>query len=191
MLHRFLSETRFYDFLLTVDRDLAEEARGECCGCGGRLHCADYPRKPRGGPADLSQEHNQRFSFCCARHGCRQRRTPPSVRFLGRKVYFGAVVVIVTAMLHGPNSRRVTELQRILGAGWHTIDRWRRWWLDVFAESPFWRAVRGHFAVPVDMGRLPYSLWARFGGDAEQRLVSTLRLLSPMSTNAPSVIAPG
>jgi len=31
-----------------------------------------------------------RFSFCCARDGCRTRKTPPSFRFLGRKVYLAA-----------------------------------------------------------------------------------------------------
>ncbi len=188
MWHSFLSDTRFYDFLLSVDRDLAEIVRGGGCKCGGPLHTANYPRKPRGGPAGLSRAHGLRFSFCCGRRGCRQRCTPQSVRFLGRKVYFAAIIVMATAMQHGPNTRRVTELQRLLGVGWHTIDRWRHWWLDVFAESPFWRAAQGHFASPVDMGCLPYSLLARFGGDAELRLVSTLRFISPMTTNAPSVI---
>jgi hypothetical protein len=40
---------------------------------------------------------NHRFSFCCDRDGCRNRATPPSVRFLGRKVYLGAVVMLISA----------------------------------------------------------------------------------------------
>ncbi|NLS97786.1 MAG: hypothetical protein GXX96_37065 [Planctomycetaceae bacterium] len=37
------------------------------------------------------------------RDGCRKRTTPLSVRFLGRKVYLGAVVVLVAAMRQGPS----------------------------------------------------------------------------------------
>jgi len=33
--------------------------------------------------------------FCCAVDGCRSRATPPSLRFLGRKVYLAAIVVLV------------------------------------------------------------------------------------------------
>ena len=87
MHHRLLREADFWEFLLTVDQDLADAACQEGCSCGGRLHCAKYPRKPRGGPADLPPKYGYRLSFCCDRDGCRKRLTPPSVRFLGRKVY--------------------------------------------------------------------------------------------------------
>ena len=184
MWHRFLSDSRFFEFLLAIDVDLAEAVHREPCECGGALHCGHFPRKPRGGPVDLGPEHDVRFSFCCSRRGCRQRHTPPSVRFLGRKVYFGAIVVMATVMLHGPNPRRVAELQRCVGVDWHTIDRWRRWWREIFAESSFWQGARGRFALPVDIERLPYSLWARFGGDTQGRLVSTLRFLGPVSNTS-------
>ena len=36
--------------------------------------------------------------------------TPPSVRFLGRKVYLGAVVILISAMRQGPTPRRFLEL---------------------------------------------------------------------------------
>jgi hypothetical protein len=38
------------DHLFSVDQDVAETARRQGCPCGGRLHRADYPRKPRVGP---------------------------------------------------------------------------------------------------------------------------------------------
>jgi hypothetical protein len=41
------------------------------------------------------------LSLCCSRDGCRRRMTPPSVRFLGRRVYLGAVLVLVSAMQQG------------------------------------------------------------------------------------------
>ena len=53
MYHDLLRDARFWLFLVDVDRDLAETARQQACPCGGRLHRADYPRKPRGGPRDL------------------------------------------------------------------------------------------------------------------------------------------
>ena len=76
-----------WPFLLSVDKDLAECARRNGCPSGGRLHYADYPRAPRSGLGDLPNAYRYRFSFCRDRDGCRKRVTPPSVRFLGRKVF--------------------------------------------------------------------------------------------------------
>ena len=87
MYHDLPRTARFWSFLLTVDQDLAEETRKKACPCGGRLHSANYLRKPRGTPVRLPEQECLRFSFCCDRDGCRKRATPPSVRFLGRKVY--------------------------------------------------------------------------------------------------------
>ena len=84
-----LATARFWSFLLAVDQDLAEETRKKACPCGGRLHSANYPRKPRGTPVQLPERECLRLSFCCDRDGCRKRVTPPSVRFLGPKVYSG------------------------------------------------------------------------------------------------------
>ena len=83
-----LTDASFHQQLLEFDRDLAATTRdGGCRICGGRLHSARFPRKPRGVlPRDLSGEYNQRFSFCCAETECRTRATPPSLRFLGCKV---------------------------------------------------------------------------------------------------------
>ena len=80
-------------------------------------------RKPRGGPP-----WEVRFSFCCAKEGCRRRHTPGSVRFLGRRVYAGLIVVLVSAMLHGLNPERVQRLRKVLGIDWRTLGRWRQWW---------------------------------------------------------------
>jgi hypothetical protein len=109
------------------------------------------------------------------------------VRFLGRKVYFAAVVVLATAMLHGTNAKRVARIREWLYVSWDTLDRWRRWWRDAFAKSSYWRATRGRFASPVDVATLPHSLLARFGGTHETRLVCALRLICPLTTTS----APG
>ena len=54
MWHALLRDTRFFDLLYALDRDLADQTRSQGCPCGGRLDQAHYPRKPRGGPANLS-----------------------------------------------------------------------------------------------------------------------------------------
>jgi hypothetical protein len=106
MYHELPRSATFWLFLFSVDQDLAQSAREKACPCGGRLHRANYLRKPRGAE-DLPEDYGYRFSFCCARDGCRKCVTPPSVRFLGRKVYLFAVVVLVSAMRQGPSPRLI------------------------------------------------------------------------------------
>jgi hypothetical protein len=68
--HALLRDASLYDQLLTFDHDLAAEARAAGCAfCGGILHSARYPRKPRGGLDDLGPEYTTRLSFCCAADG--------------------------------------------------------------------------------------------------------------------------
>lgn len=181
MWHALLRDTRFFELLTTLDQDLAEQARAQGCSCGGRLHRADYPRKPRGGPAGLSPEQEKRRSFCCHRDGCRSRTTPPSLRFLGRRVYFGVVVVLVTAMAQGMTPRRVGQLRAQLGIDRRTLARWRRWWREHFPTSAFWREHRARFSPPVSADGLPGALVDRFPprGDPNA-IVSLLRLLAPL-----------
>jgi len=71
--------------------------------------------------------------------------TPPSVRFLGRKVYLGAMVILVMAMEHGLNARRRKQLIEQLDLYPQTLARWRRWWREIFPASRCWQANRGHF----------------------------------------------
>ena len=46
MSHTPLIYARVWQLLLTIDRELAAEARETGCACGGRLHSARYRRKP-------------------------------------------------------------------------------------------------------------------------------------------------
>ena len=185
MYRALLRDARFYEFELEVDRQRLAEARAEGCErCGGVLHSADFRRKPRGGPAALGEDGDKRFSLCCAREGCRGRCTPPSLRFLGRKVYLGAVVVVVSAMRHGATPDRVRKLRDLLGVSRRTVERWRAWWRETFAESPFWRIASAAFMPPVQTSLLPASALERFPGDDEARLVGLLRLLGPITGGA-------
>jgi hypothetical protein len=182
MYHDLLGRASFWSFLLAIDRDLAERARQKNCSCGGRLHRADYPRKPRGGK-DLSEEYGYRLSFCCDRDGCRKRVTPASVRFLGPKVYLGAVVVLIAAMQQGPSPKRVAELSELIGADRRTIARWRVFWTEHFPQTSFWKVARGAFRVAVEAGRLPLALVEAFlqPEDSGRSLGRLLSFLSPIT----------
>ena len=177
-----LADTRFHDLLLACDRDLADECRAEGCElCGGRLHSARYPRKPRGRGCRLGPEHDQRFSFCCAVDGCRSRDTPPSLRFLGRRVYVAAIVVLIAILQHGATDARMERLSEVVRIDRRTAERWRRWWRDIFTATPFWQIARARFMPPVDQARLPAALIERFTGDDADQLVGLLRFIAPIS----------
>jgi hypothetical protein len=172
-----------------IDGDVAERVRLAGCPCGGRLHHADYPRMPRAKPGAPWRSKDRRTSFCCALDGCRHRRTPPSVRFLGRKVYVGAVVTMVTVLRHGPTPERLERLREIFGMCARTVRRWRLWWKETFVASAFWRGARGLFAPAVPEADLPASLLERFSGDGAERLCAALRFVSPVTTSSCSTIA--
>ena len=166
-----------------IDADLAAKARAAGCPeCGGRLDVANYPRKPRGADG-LGEEYDVRASFCCAVDGCRRRRTPPSVRFLGRKVYVGAVVVLASALARGPTKTSTTKLSALLGITRRTLARWCRWWSTTFSASRFWESVRGRFVPVVDITTLPSSVLSRMTATGDEpALVALLHLLAPIST---------
>lgn len=181
MYQRVLTDVRLFELLWRIDQDLAREARERGCGrCGGRLDRADYPRKPRGLPQELGNDH-VRPCQCCAAEGCRRRITPPSARFLGRRVYVGAAIVGITALQPGARRSEVRALQEWVGASRRTLARWRRWWRATFAKSGFWRGARGRLRTPVPARELPGGLLRRFAGNHQTRLIAALRFLSPIT----------
>lgn len=181
MCHAVLQDPKLYCFLLLIDEDLAAQARAAGCACGGVLHSARYPRKPRGAPRGLPDQFESRLSFCCA--VCRRRNTPDSVRYLGRRVYLAAVVVLVSAMRYGLSAKRAHGLAQYTRVPRRTVECWRRWWLDQFVHTSFWKAACARFVPPLQTGALPASLLERFSGeDIHTRLIQTLRFCSPLST---------
>jgi hypothetical protein len=185
-----LADATLFDALLTIDHDLATTAQaGGCLHCGGRLHHSDYPRKPRGGPATLGPAYDRRTSFCCA--ACRTRLTPASVRFLGRKVYLGVVVLLACVLRQGPTPWRVARLREQLGVSADTLARWHRWWRDVFVRTAFWQALRARFAPAIEEDDVPRSLLERFTGDACLQVIAALRVLSPLTTTSAGTLGEG
>ena len=182
MYATLLADTRFHDFLLACDRDLADDCRAEGCeACSGPLHVANYSRKPRGRACRLGPEHDRRFSFCCAVDGCRSRETPASLRFLGRRVYVAAIVVLIAILQHGATDTRMQRLSEVVRDDRRTAERWRRWWSETFTATPFWQIARARFMPPVEQTHLPTMLIGRFTGDDTDRLVALLRFLGPIT----------
>ena len=186
MSHGLVSDPRLYVALMHVDDALAAEAREGGCGCGGRLHRADYPRKPRGGPVGLGPEYGWRRSFCCDADGCRKRTTPASVRFLGRRVYLAAVVVLVAVMRHGVTPARWAQLTAYVGVSRRTLGQWRDWWLRTFPATTVWARVCGRLIPPPATDTLPTSWWSRLSHCAEpERVQWMLDWLLPLTTLSP------
>lgn len=179
-MEKLLRDSKLHVFLEQVDEDFAAEVQSMGCQhCGGVLHRGDYSRKPRGGPS-----WDRRYSFCCSRDGCRKRATPPSVRFLGRKVYVGIVVVLVSAMLHGPSDRRLKRLQQELSIDRRTLKRWREWWTEIFVQSALFKAKRGRFIGRMGEGRMPLELVEAFGAHVIDGMVKLMKFLSPITTGS-------
>lgn len=175
------TDEKLPQLLEKIDTEMAEEVRGKGCRfCGSTLHRGDYPRKPRGVAVG-----EKRLSWCCSGRDCRRRHTPPSVRFLGRRVYAGFVVVLLSAMRHGLNAERIERIRQVLGVDARTLERWRQWWLESFAGSAFWKAARARFTPPLDEARLPWSLCVRYEVERRDRLLDLLRFLAPITVSAP------
>jgi len=183
LYQRLLGHERIRKFLLRCDHELAEEIRREGCPrCSGRLHQANYLRKPRGD--DSAPGPVFRLSFCCGVEGCRKRATPRSLRFLGRKVYLGLTVVIAGVLGQGGSGVGAGQLQKLIGVSRRTLRRWRGWWTTLLVESRFWQAARGRFQTPISAADLPRDLLDRFPGNARDRVTALLRFLSPLTTNS-------
>jgi hypothetical protein len=185
-----LADAKFHEQLLVFDRDLAASARtARCWLCGGTLHSASFGRKPRGGPPGLGQDYAERFSFCCAVDGCRKRTTPPSLRFLGRKVYLATVVTLISAMLLGTTPARLVRLSTVPGIDRRTLTRWRAWWRSTFTDRHFAPIAKAAFMPPLEIAGLPVSLLDRFAGGIEQQLNGLLRFLGPLTGGASAIHA--
>ena len=179
--HALLQNPKFFSLLLQIDNDLAAQTRATSCPCGGVLHKADYPRKPRGCPPEVRPDFETRFSFCCTR--CRKRTTAVSVRFLGRRVYLGLIVALMPVR-RATLSAAAVQLFEAIGVPERTIARWRHWWLQVFPATTLWQASSARFMPPVQIGLLPTSLMARFAGPATEAAMRLLAFLTPLSVQS-------
>ena len=104
------------------------------------------------------------------------------LRFLGRKVFFGVLVLLVPVLRDGPTPERLNRLCEMFAVSVRTVRRWCRFWRETFVTSRVWQAARGRFAAPVRAESMPGSLLGAFSeiSDPESRVVAVLRLVSPI-----------
>ena len=171
------------EFFATLEREdleiTARVAAGRCPACGGRLDRSDFDRKPRGALiAPEGVDFVVRFSLCCARDGCRKRATPPSLRFLGRRVYLG-VVVIVAAIV--ARTLGLTRGQRATGVPARTAQRLLGWWGGPFVTTEVFVAVCARL-VGVAIHALPTSIVEKLPGTSAEKVRTMVELLAPLTT---------
>ena len=176
--------SEFLEGLTAIDREIVERAAREPCrDCDGPLYRGDYARKPRGGRlAVFAEAFGRRFSLCCGRDGCRHRATPPSVRFLGRRVYVGAVVVLASAVALAVAT--ASAAARTTGVPARTTRRWLRWWHGPFTSTPPFVDLSARLVPAPDQVRLPVSLLQRLGGDGPAPIAKLLVWLAPLTTKS-------
>lgn len=175
--------SEFFDALVAIDAQItAVVAAAGCRFCGGRLHRGDYARKPRGGTIAVAAEaFTRRFSLCCGRDGCRRRATPPSVRFLGRRVYVGAVVIVATVVAIAIGA--ASSARGATGVPARTLRRWLRWWRGPFLATTVFVDVAAR--IPgVDRRRIPSSILEAMRAGPNERVQSLLAWLSPLTTES-------
>lgn len=179
----FSLEREFFALLTEQDRQIAARvAAAGCPRCGGPLYRGDYDRKPRGAQiAPEGETFVRRFSLCCGREGCRKRATPPSLRFLGRRVYLGAVVILVSLVAQALGTAKA--LVQATGVPARTAQRWRSWWLGPFVSTEVFVALRARLGG-VDVATLPASIVERLAGTSLQQLSAMLAWLAPLTTGS-------
>jgi hypothetical protein len=183
MLTEVVGRISLFRLLRAMDADLAREKREQRCPhCGGPLRQANYRRKPRGGPETIPEEYLIRESLCCGREGCRKRSLPPSCLFMGRRVYWGCVILVVLALRQQrPEGASAGKLQRMFAISRKTLVRWFAYFREEFPMSAKWQLLRGRVMPSVDNSRLPASLLECFlekAENAEGALTGCLRFLA-------------
>jgi hypothetical protein len=92
----------------------------------------------------------------------------------------------------GVSIRRAAALTDGLHISLRTLQRWRRWWLADFVQTPFWRARRALFMPPVEEPSLPESLRSRLQTEGDwgpwPRL---LRWLTPLTSQTANTFSDG
>jgi hypothetical protein len=183
MSHNFLFNASFHSLLVKIDQDMAREVHQRGCHCRKKLHQSNYPRSPVGISPVFRSYYCERHSFCC--DICRQRTTPPSVRFLGRRWFPAPFLILISALKLGINERRLEQVNKHFGitVSESTWKRWRMWWRDLFAATRFWQQAKGLVPITLLEGNqsLPRRLLSVFSGAFEEKMCLLLRFLAPLT----------
>ncbi len=183
MILETIQKVKLYNLLFLIDKDLAERQRDKTCPfCGSPLHYSNYTRKPRGGPDNLPEEYLIRHSLCCSNEGCRRRVLPPSLRFWGRRVYFGAVMLVIMTLHHRrTDGYSAGKLKKLFDISRHTLNRWINYFESIFPFSNQWQKVKGRIGIGISNNDLPaavVSYFIKHSVSIEAGLIGSLRFLS-------------
>jgi hypothetical protein len=183
MFDQIVLGREFFELLERQDEAITDRvAAAGCRACEGVLHRGDYNRKPRGGLfARAGEDFVRRFSLCCASEGCRKRATPPSLRFLGRRVYLGAVVILASLVADALGV--AGAIRRATGVPARTTRRWLGWWRGPFLDTAVFVAIRARL-IGVEVARLPASILDALTGAATKRVQTMLELVAPITTRS-------
>lgn len=196
MMHELAFGEELFARLVAMDAQMAAQlAEQRCPVCRGPLHKGNYLRKPRGGLLALAgEQYAMRFSLCCGWRNCRRRVLPPSLRFLGRRVYLEVVVLFASVVTQTVVALR--KASTATGVPARTLRRWSGWWLGSFPSSPTWIELKARFVPPPpDEAFLPASLLNRLecdliksrttqGVSVSELAEQMARLLAPATTSA-------
>ena len=173
--------SEFFEGLRAIDAEISARVAAEACRfCGGRVNQGNYLRKPRGGLlAGAAERFRVRFSLCCGRDGCRRRATPPSVRFLGRRVYVGAAVIVASIIAMARST--ASDARRVTGIAPRTTRRWLRWWRGGFVMTAVFVDIAARI-VGIDRQRLPASILEHIAAPVETAMRRLLGWLAPLTT---------
>ena len=176
----FLFSKKIWKLLFLIDKEANVKEKAKGCRCGGRLDSCNYQRKPRGIPLHLVEEaFFIFFSLCCST--CRKRTRPPSVRFLGRKVYWGPIFVLAAVLLEKGKSPK-----KLFGMSNPTLKRWRLYWKEGFSKTDFWKEKKSFFKEPIECccfatGLFHYYFLQEIKEKTKRALTALLEFLSPLS----------
>ncbi len=194
MLSEALKNESLFCELYKIDLATAERYREmKCPHCKGPLYYANYLRKPRGEPEGLSEEYFLQFSLCCGKEGCRRRLIPPTCRFLGKNIYWYAVIItIVSDWQHATDSMPISRLAEKVGISRNTLKRWINLFKEIFPESHSWKKIRGRVSPAIKNDTLPGSLLNFYRNQfpsIEKALIRCLSFLSQGSEMSQNIRA--
>jgi len=166
---------KYFEGLYRIDERSGKRTKEKGCPhCKGKLHDAHYQRKPRGIVGHLDNKYKRCFCYCCA--ACRRRVWPPSLRFLGAKVYFSTVVLLRSAdqlQLSAPLREAIASVVVCR----QTVTRWRKWWKEQVPATSFWFDKVAILMPPVKAAEMPDRLVSRF----HARVRKLLDFIAPLA----------
>ena len=183
MLSELLQKVSLFRILHQIDSDFSKQQQQQGCPyCKGPLHQANYTRKPRGGPQNIPDDYLVRHSLCCGRENCRRRILPPSCRFMGQRVYWSCVILVVMTLRQNRHDGwNVRKLVNQLEISRKTLKRWITYFRNEFPAGSLWQSLRGRINSSIGNSELPGGLVHYFLENfetPEQGLIGCLKFLS-------------